>query len=123
MPDIARRVVDEVACTRLTAAGIDPRLARLFAARGVTQASELATALPGLAAPKVLAHAEEAAALLADAIEHKLKLLIVADYDADGATACAVGLRALRAISSETSKDDIGIGPIIRLLTAIFGED
>jgi single-stranded-DNA-specific exonuclease len=66
----------------------------------VKDASELATALPGLLAPAALDHAEEAAVLLADAIAQKRKLLIVADYDADGATACAVGLRALRSMGA-----------------------
>jgi single-stranded-DNA-specific exonuclease len=100
MPEITRRPIDEAACKRLAAAGVDARLARLFASRGVTDVAELATALPGLLAPGLLAHAEEAAAFLADAIARKRKLLIVADYDADGATACAVGLRALRAMGA-----------------------
>jgi single-stranded-DNA-specific exonuclease len=50
----------------------------------------------GLIAPQLLKGVGEAAALLADSIERKKRLLIVADYDADGATACAVGVRALR---------------------------
>src|SRR6185295_6736355 len=50
-----------------------------------------------LHAPGLLKNLEQAARLLADAIAAKKRLLIVADYDADGATACAVGMRALRA--------------------------
>src|SRR3546814_10931331 len=45
--------------------------------------------------PGQLTHVQQAAAVLADAIQARRKLLIVADYDCDGATACAVGLRAL----------------------------
>src|SRR6185436_12269872 len=44
---------------------------------------------------------EDAARLLADAIVARKRLLIIADYDADGATACAVGLRALRGLGAE----------------------
>ncbi|MBL0141199.1 MAG: single-stranded-DNA-specific exonuclease RecJ [Betaproteobacteria bacterium] len=100
MPDIVERSVDPNACARLVAGGIDPRLARLFAARGVNEATELSAALPGLVPPGALSQAREAAALLADAIEAGTRILIVADYDADGATACAVGLRALRAMGA-----------------------
>ncbi|HEX4944688.1 MAG TPA: DHH family phosphoesterase, partial [Usitatibacteraceae bacterium] len=100
MPEVVERPIDESARARLVAGGVDPRLARLFAARGVSDAAELSTALPGLAFPDRLGHAAEAAALLADAIEAGTRILIVADYDADGATACAVGLRALRAMGA-----------------------
>ena len=50
--------------------------------------------------PGRLHHVDDAARLLADAIERQEKLLIVADYDADGATACAVGVKALRAMGA-----------------------
>ncbi len=100
MPEVVARIVDEAARARLVAGGVDPRLARLFAARGVRDAAELATALPGLVPPDRLGHVDEAAALLADAIAAGSRILIVADYDADGATACAVGLRALRAMGA-----------------------
>ncbi|MDH5264579.1 MAG: single-stranded-DNA-specific exonuclease RecJ, partial [Betaproteobacteria bacterium] len=100
MPEVVARIVDEEARARLVAGGVDPRLARLFAARGVSDAAQLATALPGLLAPDRLGRVDEAAALLADAIAAGSRILIVADYDADGATACAVGLRALRAMGA-----------------------
>ncbi len=100
MPEAVARDVDGAALARLVAEGIDPRLARLFAARGVASAAELATALPGLAAPDRLRAVDQAATLLADAIDAGERILIVADYDADGATACAVGLRALRAMDA-----------------------
>jgi len=100
MPEIVARPVDEAAAARLAAQGIDLRLARVFAARGVGGAEEIATALPGLLPPGRLAHADEAASLLADAIAAGNRILVVADYDADGATACAVALRALRAMGA-----------------------
>ena len=76
--------------------GLHPLLARLYAARGVTTKSELDYELKGLLPPAQLTHADAAARLLADALEAEARILIVADYDCDGATACAVGIRALR---------------------------
>lgn len=100
MPEIVARSFDEAVRERLVQAGCEPRLARLYAARGLTSMDELATSLRGLAAPEGLSHVGEAACLLADAIARGDRLLIVADYDADGATACAVGVRALRAMGA-----------------------
>jgi len=100
MPEIVSRLVDEAACERLAASGCAPRLARIYAARGLASAEELATTLQALVEPARLSHVEEAACLLADAIERRERLLIVADYDADGATACAVGVKALRAMGA-----------------------
>ena len=84
----------------LEQAGIHPLLARLYAARGVTAADELDPALARLLPPAGLKGAAEAAALLADAIAANEPLCIVADYDCDGATACAVALRGLRALGA-----------------------
>ena len=81
----------------LVAAGVHPLLARLYAARRIASASELRYEPASLHAPGLLKNLEQGARLLADAIAAKKRLLIVADYDADGATACAVGVRALRA--------------------------
>jgi single-stranded-DNA-specific exonuclease len=100
MPDIVTRPIDSAALAALIASGIDPRLARLFAARAVANVDALRVEMNALLAPTRLAHIEDAANLLADAISNGNKLLIVADYDADGATACAVGLRALRAMGA-----------------------
>ena len=100
MPDIVSRDIDAAAFGALTAAGCDPRLARIFAARGLASMDELATTLRSLAAPDRLQHVEDAARLLADAIANGERMLIIADYDADGATACAVGVKALRSMGA-----------------------
>lgn len=84
---------------RLQAQGLPPLLARLYAARGVRDKKELDYDLKSLLPPQSLTHADAAAHMLADAIAARAKMLIVADYDCDGATACAVGLRALRQMS------------------------
>lgn len=76
--------------------GVHPLLARLYAARGIRSPDELDTRSSALLAPDRLKGAREAATLLADTIAAGRKILIVADYDCDGATGCAVGLRALR---------------------------
>ena len=85
--------------------GLHPLLARIYAARGIQTRSELDYELKSLLPPTQLTNAAEAAVLLADAIEAQAKILIVADYDCDGATACAVGIRALRAMAPEAAID------------------
>ena len=100
MPEIHRRAIDPAALGLLVAGGCDPRLARLYAARGMTTLQELETRFAALAGPDRLHHVDDAARMLADAISAGGRLLIVADYDADGATACAVGVKALRALGA-----------------------
>jgi single-stranded-DNA-specific exonuclease len=79
----------------LEQAGVAPLLARLYAARGVRSVDELDDGLAHLHAPQSLLGADAAAVLLADAIRERRRLCVVADYDCDGATACAVALRGL----------------------------
>ncbi|MBY4898720.1 single-stranded-DNA-specific exonuclease RecJ [Cupriavidus sp. AU9028] len=86
--------------TALAAHGLHPTLARILSARGVTHAGELATGLPELTPPSAMKGIEQAAVYLADAIAAQRRLLIVADYDCDGATACAVGVRGLRMLGA-----------------------
>ena len=81
--------------------GVHPVLARLYAARGLTDTRELSYELTALFPPAALQSIEQAAVFLADAIAAGKKLVIVADYDCDGATACAVGLRGLRAMGAK----------------------
>ncbi len=100
MVDIVTRSGDPEAFASLIAEQVDPRMARLFASRGVKTAHELDYGMAALLGPTQLAYIDAAALLLADAIAARKKLLIVADYDADGATACAVGMRALSAMGA-----------------------
>ncbi len=80
--------------------GLHPVLARLYASRGATGEKELSTELNAMLPPAGLLHIDQAAKFLADAIAQHKKLVIVADYDCDGATACAVGLRGLRMLGA-----------------------
>ena len=95
MPDISTRLVNDAARAGLVTQGVDVRMAKLYAGRGVSGIYDLNTKLDALLAPNLLLHIEQAAQYLANAIAAKKRLLIVADYDADGATACALGMRAL----------------------------
>jgi single-stranded-DNA-specific exonuclease len=99
-PRLTIRNGDPAVCRALEAAGIHPLLARLWAARGVVHPDQTRLAWPSMLPPAGLTRADHAAAILADAIARGLRLLIVADYDCDGATACAVALRALKAMGA-----------------------
>ncbi|OGA73391.1 MAG: single-stranded-DNA-specific exonuclease RecJ [Betaproteobacteria bacterium RIFCSPLOWO2_12_FULL_65_14] len=93
---IVERPYAEADRRALLEAGVHPVLARIYAARRIRSALELKYDASSLISPKFLKSVGDAARLLADAIRARKRMLIVADYDADGATACAVGLRALR---------------------------
>lgn len=97
---IEQRRIDRDAHDALVAAGIAPFFARLYAARGVAHPRELDGDLSRLLPPSLLLHADRAATLLADAIARDRRICIVADYDCDGATACAVGLRGLKLLGA-----------------------
>lgn len=100
MKIVARDIPPRSAWT-LEQAGIHPLLAQLYAARGVLSPQELDDGLAHLLAPSTLLGADAAASLLADAIDQNKKICIVADYDCDGATACAVGIRGLRLLGAK----------------------
>jgi len=98
---IVKRQVDDVAAAKLVESGISPLLARLFAARGVKDADALSTSLSHIIPPNQLTNSAEMAKLLADAIADKKKILIVGDYDADGATATAVAVKGLLSMGAQ----------------------
>ena len=96
MPKITPRNYLEDTAQHLADMGISPLLARIYAARGITDKAQLETGLDRLLPFTQLKNAQQMAALLADTIAAQRRIMIVADYDADGATACAVALRGLR---------------------------
>ncbi|MDR7375357.1 single-stranded-DNA-specific exonuclease [Rhodoferax ferrireducens] len=98
---ITARDIPPRAVWALEQAGVHPLLARLFAARGVADKDALDDGLGRLLSPASMLGTQAAAVLLADAIAADKKLCIVADYDCDGATACAVGLRGLRLLGAK----------------------
>ncbi len=95
-PVIRQRAADPAWVAALIQEGVHPLLARIFAARGVHSKAELDSALASLLNPKPMSNIEEAAAALSQAIGQGQHLLVVADFDADGATACALAIRGLR---------------------------
>lgn len=103
MTEFIQRLASPKTQWQLEQEGVHPLLARLYAGRGIQQADALILDLAGLIPPRDLTNAQKAAALLADAIEADARLLIVADYDCDGATACALAIRALRACGATVS--------------------
>jgi single-stranded-DNA-specific exonuclease len=102
-PRFERRDVPPRASFALEAAGVHPLLARLLAARGVRSPDELDDGLDRLLPPASMKATGDAARLLADAIEQRRRILVVADYDCDGATACAVALRGLAMLGADRS--------------------
>ena len=115
----------------LEQAGIHPLLARLYAARGVHSPDELDDALGKLLPPDSLQGTREAARLLADAMAADQRLCIVADYDCDGATACAVAVRGLRLLGArqvvhlvpDRVVDGYGLTPPIAQRVKALGAD
>ncbi|VTU35869.1 single-stranded-DNA-specific exonuclease RecJ [Variovorax sp. PBL-E5] len=115
----------------LEQAGVHPLLARLYAARGVLAKEELDDGLTRLLPPATLRGTQEAARLLADAIRDDRRLCIVADYDCDGATACAVAVRGLRLLGAKQVSylvpdrviDGYGLTPPIAERVADSGAD
>ena len=97
---IITRDVPPRAAWALEQAGLHPLLARLFAARGITAKEQLDDALALLIPPAHMLGAADAARALADAMAAQQRICIVADYDCDGATACAVGVRGLRMLGA-----------------------
>lgn len=79
----------------------DPLIERLYLSRGVTQIDETEKSLQALLSPLGLIDIEKAAARLADAVTAQEKIIIVGDYDADGATSVALCTLALTAMGAE----------------------
>jgi single-stranded-DNA-specific exonuclease len=98
---IVTRQVSPRTHDQLVREGLHPVLARVCAARGIHHRGELDDKLAGLIPPAEMLNAERAGALLADAIAAGRRMTIVADYDCDGATACAIGVRALSAFGAK----------------------
>ena len=79
---------------------LHPVLKRIYLARHVYSADELDHSLSGLLKPETLLGIDNAVALLADALSRRARIIVVADFDADGATSCAVAVRALQAMGA-----------------------
>lgn len=98
---IVERTFSPVTAHRLVKQGVPALLARVWCARSIQSAEQGHGSLESLVPYTALKGAEDFARIVADAIESGKRLLIIADYDADGATACAVGIRALREFGAD----------------------
>jgi single-stranded-DNA-specific exonuclease len=101
MTEITPRSFSLAAMQRLRDSGYSSALAKIFAARGITESKQLDTSFAELLPFDSLKNSREMACFLADAIAAKKILMVIADYDADGATACAVAVRGLRAFGAQ----------------------
>jgi len=130
MPQITHRPYSSAVAADLAAEGVPPLLARIYAARGIQRADELETGLQRLLPFAAMKGVREMAVRLADAIAAGERLLVVADYDADGATACAVAVRGLLLFGAEVDfivpnrfEYGYGLTPEIVELAAECGPD
>jgi len=99
--DVPRIVARPVPATAVSLGGdLPPLLARIYAARGVSRPAELDRSLGALLSPQRLVDAERAAARLARAVREDEPILLVGDFDADGATAVALAVSMLRAFGA-----------------------
>lgn len=101
MTKIVQRQAQPKAAKQLEASGVSALMARLLSVRGVTEARQVSANLSHLLAPDTLTHNTTMAKLLADAIQANKQLLVIGDYDADGATATAVAIKGLRAFGAK----------------------
>jgi single-stranded-DNA-specific exonuclease len=101
MTKIVQRKAQPKVVQQLEASGISALMARLLSVRGVTDVTQISANLSHLLPPQTLTHNASMAKLLADAIQANKKLLVIGDYDADGATATAVAIKGLRAFGAK----------------------
>ena len=101
MHNITVRATDQSALASLQASKLPPLLSQLFASRGLKNADETIATLDKLLAPNTLKNNAEMAVHLADAIVQNKQLLVIGDYDADGATATAVAVKGLRQMGAK----------------------
>jgi single-stranded-DNA-specific exonuclease len=101
MPIIFSRAYSTIAFKTLIFNGFHPTTARIYASRDVSSKSDLDSSFSQLHSHTSMLNAQKAAKLLYTSIKTQKQILIIADFDADGATACAVGIRGLRQLGGQ----------------------
>ena len=101
MTKIIPRSISETTLQYLLDSGHSPVLAKIFAARSITDSKQLSTSFADLLPFDNLKNVKEMANSLANAINAQKKIVVIADYDADGATACTVAMRGLRTFGAQ----------------------
>ena len=103
MAHILQRTFNASAAENLTKSGVNAVLARVLSARGIHEKSQLESSLSQLLSPASLTNNTQMATLLADAIASNKSILIIGDYDADGATATAVAMKGLKVFGANVN--------------------
>ena len=130
MSRITIRSIDDKNYHALTMAGVPPLLARLFAARGVSHSNQTNHSLQHLHHFGSLKNIEQAANRLSHALKNKQHIVVVGDYDADGATATALAVSALRKMGGVVDyllpnrfTDGYGLNPALVDMAKAMGGD
>ena len=97
---MAKQIVRRPRGKAVSLVDVHPVLQRIYAARAIETADELDYTLDTLLSPAQLGGLAAAVALLEQAISSQQRIVVVGDFDADGATSCALSLRALRAMGA-----------------------
>ena len=87
-----------------------PILQRIYAARGVTQMSQLDKRLQTLLPFNTLIDIDKACRRIEEALRYDERIVVIGDFDADGATATAIAVRCLRALGAQ--QVDFGTQPV-----------
>ena len=98
---LKEKTIDPIIYDSLLSKGINPALSSLFASRDINSIDDIDYKLDKLLAPGLLKSVREASNLLINKINTKQKIIIVGDYDADGATATACGYLGLRKFGAD----------------------
>ncbi len=100
MASVEKRIQRRSVASTEAFSSVPPVLAAIYAARGIISESQLDTSLSKLLSPNDLKDIELAGSILANAIQNQQRMLVVGDFDADGATSCTLSLLCLRAMGA-----------------------
>jgi len=98
---LQEKKIDSKIYDSLVSKGISPALSSLFASRDISSIDDIDYKLDKLLPPDLLKSVREASNLLIEKIDAKKKIIIIGDYDADGATATACGYLGLRKFGAD----------------------
>lgn len=131
MTKISIRRFDHNVASALVNRGFPEPLARALAARRVTSPEELSYEFKGMLSPWALKNCKEAGEALAEAVWKQKHIVIIGDYDCDGATAVSVGLLGLQVLGAQNvsyiipdrEKDGYGLSPALVERAAALGAE
>ena len=98
---VKEKIINSTIYNSLVSSGINPALSSLFASRRISSVDDVDYKLDKLLSPDLLKSARESSNLLISKIDGKEKIIIIGDYDADGATATACGYLGLKKFGAD----------------------